>query len=30
MDDVLNLRTELRREIDLNKRNIMDKFEKIK
>ena len=30
MDDVLNLRTELRRKIDLNKRNIMDKFEKIK
>ena len=30
MDDILNLRTELRREIDLNKRNIMDKFHKIK
>ena len=30
MDDILNLRTELRREIDLNKRNIMEKFTKIK
>lgn len=30
MDDILNLRTELRREIDLNKRDIMDKFHKIK
>ena len=30
MDDILNLRTELRREIGLNKRNIMDKFSKIK
>ena len=30
MDDILNLRSSLRREIDNNKRNIMDKFSKIK